>query len=316
MDYRLPIGFALLLAGCGYPGEPRPPALNRPVPVADLSVIQHGDKILVHFTVPLRTTEDLPIPGTPEIELRIGPAPTGRFEFPPWERASERIPVTTPGSAEIDLARFTGKTEIIGVRVHGPHGQDAGWSHLEVLTVVPPLSMPQGLEAKNAPDSVRLDWHAAAPQFRVFRQVPNDAEWKQVATTDKPFFSDSAIDYGKTYQYRVQAIEKAGDKYAESDLSAGIAFKPEDHFPPAPPVGLNVVPGTRTMELVWERNAEKDFSAYRVYRDGRRITDGLTAPAFSDRDVKPGTKYRYQVGAVDTAGNESELSAVAEAVIP
>ncbi|MDP9170516.1 MAG: hypothetical protein M3N54_07865 [Acidobacteriota bacterium] len=310
------MGACLLLAACGYPGEPRPPALNRPVPITDLAAVQHGDKILIHFTVPTRTTEDLPIRGTPDVEVRMGPAPPGRFEFPAWERGSERIPVTAPGTAGIDASRFTGKTEIIGVRVHGPHGQDAGWSKLEVLTPVQPLAMPQGLEAKDAPDAVRLDWHAAAPQFRVLRKAPADVDWAQIAITDKPLYSDDSIEYGKTYQYMVQSVEKSGEKYAESDLSAMVEFRPADHFPPATPAGLMAIPGTRTIELVWDRNAEKDFSAYRVYRDGKRVTDGLTAPAFSDPDVKAGTTYKYQISALDTAGNESALSAAVEAAIP
>ncbi len=55
---------------------------------------------------------------------------------------------------------------------------------------------------------------------------------------------------------------------------------------------------------------------YSVYRDGKRIAEGLTAPAFSDRDAQPGVKYQYQVSAVDTAGNESAKSAPVEAAIP
>jgi fibronectin type 3 domain-containing protein len=76
------------------------------------------------------------------------------------------------------------------------------------------------------------------------------------------------------------------------------------------------VPGTRTIELVWNRNTEKDFAGYRIYRDGMNIAEGLTAPAFTDRDVQPRVRYRYEVSAVDTAGNESARSAAVDAVIP
>ena len=83
------------------------------------------------------------------------------------------------------------------------------------------------------------------------------------------------------------------------------AIKPKDTFPPAVPAGLSAVPGSRSIELVWERNTEKDLASYRVFRDGKQVAEGLTAPAYSDRDVKPGTKYTYQVSALDNAGNES-----------
>ena len=52
------------------------------------------------------------------------------------------------------------------------------------------------------------------------------------------------------------------------------------------------------------------------FRDGQKIAANLTAPAYSDRDVKQGVKYQYQVSALDNAGNESAKSPVAEGVIP
>jgi fibronectin type 3 domain-containing protein len=163
---------------------------------------------------------------------------------------------------------------------------------------------------------VRLEWHATAPEFRIFRKGPGDADWALTGTSAKPFFVDGSIEFGATYQYFVQSVQKTDEKYAESEPSAEISFKPVDRFPPAVPTGLTAVPGTRTIELVWERNSEKDFASYRVYRDGQKVAEGQTAPAYSDRDVKAGTRYRYQVSAVDRAGLESDLSAPVETAIP
>ncbi|HVW86666.1 MAG TPA: hypothetical protein VHB50_18400, partial [Bryobacteraceae bacterium] len=127
---------------------------------------------------------------------------------------------------------------------------------------------------------------------------------------------DGGIEYGKTYQYMTQSIEKAGDRYAESDLSDPVTFQPTDRFAPAAPAGVTVVPGTQSIELVWDRSPEKDLAFYRVYRDGQRIADHVTAPALSDKDVKSGATHRYQVSAVDAAGNESPMSAPVEANLP
>ena len=313
---------ALALLGCGYPGPPLPPALNRPVTVRDLSVVEHGSKILIAFTVPKLTTEGLPIPGTPDIELRIGPLPAGAFQFPAWEHDSERIPPSAihvdngAAAATLDASKFYGKTEVLLVRVNGPHGHVAGWSNPGQLAVVPALAMPEALGAADIADAVRLDWHAAAPAYRVFRKLPDDTDWTQIGTSDKPSYDDTTIEYGRTYQYRIQSIEKTDAKAAESEVSAAITFKPTDRFPPAVPTGLTVVPGTRTIELVWDRNTEKDLASYRVYRDGQKVANGFSAPAYSDRDVKAGTSYRYQVSAVDTSGNESALSTAVEGTIP
>ena len=131
-----------------------------------------------------------------------------------------------------------------------------------------------------------------------------------------PAYTDNTIDYGKTYRYLVQSVAKTDSKYAESDLSTTISFTPTDKFPPAAPTGLSAVPGTRTIELVWDRNTEKDFASYNVYRDGQKIAEGLSAPAYSDKDAQAGTMYQYQVTALDTAGNESAKSPAAATGIP
>lgn len=311
-----------MLSGCGYPGEPLPPALNRPMRVVDLNAVQQGSKILVHFTVPKVTTEGMPIPGTPEIEVRIGEPPAGVFNAAAWEKSSERIPASAitvnnqMATAAIDASKMIGRTEAVFVRVLGPHGRNVGWSNPQQLTVVPPLPTPAGLTAANAPDAVRLEWHTGAAQFRIYRRNPDGGDWKQVGIADQPFYVDGTIEYGQTYEYTVQSIEKSGDKYAESEASKSFSFKPEDKYPPAVPTGLTAVAGSRNIELTWERNIEKDLAAYRVYRDGKKIADGLTSPSYSDKDVKPGTKYSYQISSLDGAGNESMLSAPKEAAVP
>jgi len=353
---RIALGFVVLLSGCGYPGEPQPPALNRPVRATDLVAVQRGASIYIQFTVPEATTENLPLRERPDIELRVGPFPESGFTFEKWESGSERVPesamhideieppaptqpkgkptdsnkstkkkfrpnaqivpATLHAEAKVDASKLYGKTVVVGVRVHGSHGQDIGWSRLETLSLVPALPVPEALAALDAPDAIRLDWHAGAPEYRVFRKGPDDTAFRQIGTSEKPFYVDSTIEYGKSYEYQVQSIEKAGDHYAESEPSAGIAFQPTDKFPPTVPTGLTAVPGARTIELVWDRNTERDFASYQVYRDGRKVAEGLTAPSYSDRDVKQGARYRYQVSAADTAGNASALCAAVEAAIP
>jgi hypothetical protein len=303
-------------------GDTLPPALNRPERVQDIAAVEHGLNIVVQFTVPAITTDGLPLKNKDrDIELRVGPLAPGGFNMETWQRTSDRIPVVVDDKAkiarvEVPTAKYYGKTVDIAVNVHGPGGHTVGWSRFAIVNVVPELPTPQALEATDAPDAVQLEWHAAAPEFRVFRKLVPDVNWVQIDTSAKPSYTDNTIEYGKTYQYQVQSVQKTDEGTAESELSDVYTFKPVDTFPPAVPVGVTAVPGTRTIELVWNRNTEKDFAGYRIYRDGMKIAEGLTAPAFTDRDVQPRVAYRYEVSAVDTAGNESATSAAVEAVIP
>jgi hypothetical protein len=55
---------AILTSGCASPGPPRPPSLNLPRPITDLTAERIGDKITLQWTTPAKTTDGLPIKGT------------------------------------------------------------------------------------------------------------------------------------------------------------------------------------------------------------------------------------------------------------
>ena len=292
--------------------------------VTDLAAVERGAKIIVQFTMPRMTTEGLAIKKNQNVEIRYGVSPVTPFRFDAWEKASERVDTVSQDPTkptelirvELPAEKFVGKDLVVGVKVHAPSGKDIGWSNLVRIGIVRPLPTPVGLEAKDVPQGVRVDWHAAAALFRVYRKLQNEANWVAVGNSDKPFYIDDKIEYGKQYQYFVQTIEKNGEAIAESDLSAILDFKPTDTFPPAVPTGLTAVPAAKSIELLWDRSVEKDLAGYRIYRDGKRLSETLPSPAYSDKGVQIGTKYKYQVSAMDKAGNESALSAAIESVVP
>src|ERR1700693_2699831 len=65
----------LLLDGCGVVGDVLPPALNLPTKATDMTVVEHGSKLVIGFKLPLMTTEGQLIRRQPGIDLRIGRAP-------------------------------------------------------------------------------------------------------------------------------------------------------------------------------------------------------------------------------------------------
>ena len=66
------------------------------------------------------------------------------------------------------------------------------------------------------------------------------------------------------------------------------------------------------VEIRWDANTD-DTQSYRLYRNGALYQEGITDSYMTDNDVQNGTTYRYEVSAVDEAGNESPLSVAAEA---
>ena len=304
------------LTACGYIGEPLPPALNIPAPVADLAAIQRGPRLEIQFTLPGLTTEQLPLSSVEEIELRAGANRTEPFDVNTWAQSATRVPVTKLEPGPIQAATpskdLAGSEAVLGVRMRNRKGRWSAWSNLVAMPIVEPAPTPVSANAESAPEGAKLTWQAPPGlKFRIVR------DGKKLADTGTNEFADRTAEFGKDYVYQVIALRGA----AESDPTAAIRITPKDTFPPATPAGLALIAGTQSAELAWERNTESDFASYRVYRADNggpftQIADSVPAPSYSDRAVESGKRYRYAISAVDLAGNESPHTEPASIAIP
>uniref|UniRef100_Q02A64 Fibronectin, type III domain protein n=1 Tax=Solibacter usitatus (strain Ellin6076) TaxID=234267 RepID=Q02A64_SOLUE len=314
---------ALLLAGCGYIGDPMPPLANVPRKVRDLAAVQRGSNVIVQFTVPANTTEDHPIPAPVKLDLRAGAA--DHFEENQWAGSARQIPsvqvVEGVARFEVPANEWVGKEIIFGVRVVAGNGKQSGWSNFVVVPVMPPPARPAGVLAQATAGGVRLTWQAPGSEFRVLRKAEGAADYTLAATVQKPEYLDATAEFGKPYSYMVQTIARQGDKLAESELSAAVSITPVDTFAPAAPAGLHASAAPNSIELSWERNTEADLNGYRIYRalgsgELEKLADISVAPSYSDRAVEAGKTYRYAITALDRAGNESARSPVLEVAAP
>jgi hypothetical protein len=314
-----------LWCGCGFVGEPLPPLLNIPQPVADLAAVQRGSKIIVHFTLPQLTTEGVGIKPPLQWDLRMGEPLAGEFRTEEWATRAQSPPEPHVEngrvSYEIPAAAWIGKDVVLAVRVAGANQRFSAWSKLQVLTVVQPPAPPRDLKAENVLEGVRLTWSGAGPSFRVYRRAEGEAEFTVAANTETHEFLDRATEYGKPVHYIVQAIVKTGTGEVESDLPGEVSKTPADEFPPAVPGGLTAVPTANSIELTWDRDTEPDLAGYRVYRaapggEFEKIGETAEAPSYSDRQIESGKKYRYAVSAFDKTGNESKRSIELEMAAP
>ncbi|HTM48462.1 MAG TPA: hypothetical protein VL285_07275 [Bryobacteraceae bacterium] len=306
---------ALILSGCGYVGEPMYPLLNIPEPVTDLAAVEHGRAIVYHFTMPALTTEGKQAK-IGRIEIRAGEAPPGEFNRDAWLSKAIELAATPDERGEVrsqfPANPWLGKEIILGVRVYGSNGRAGEWS-LVPITVVAPLAKPDAVSAMAVKEGVRVSWRSAARQHRVFRRVGDEMDFAAAATVEGSEWLDAGAEFGKLYRYRIQAVQKTGNGDAESEISETREITPADTFPPAVPSGLAAVTGTKSIELVWERNTEADLAGYRLYRASaggklEKIADIQEVPSYSDPKVESGKSYRYAVSAIDRIGNESPQS--------
>jgi len=319
----------LLLAACGYVGEPLPPALMIPVGIEDLGAAERGDAIVIECTLPDMTTEGIAMGRLGEVELRIGQPPN------PWNKAewldtAKRVetpepPVPGPLHVEVPASEWAGHEVIIGVRISSPRGRWSGWSNLVSLSVAEPLPVPQNMNAVAVTEGVRITWDfeddRPGVRFRVFRRLEDSAAELQLGETPEREWVDVGTEYGETYIYQVMALESVGDDVAESELTPAVQITLEDRFPPPSPEGLTAIAGVNAIELAWEPSPEAGAVTYRLFRaaagrDFEAIAGQLTAPVYSDMAVTSGSLYRYAVSAVDASGNESEPSVAVEQTAP
>lgn len=306
---------ALFAVSCGYVGDPLPPALNIPQPVQNFRAQQVESGIDAAFTIPPKTTENLVITDIASVEIRVGPAPEGPWNVHTWAAAAKPIAVKAdkpgPTEASFDVKEFAGKDVVVAVRMGNKKGRSSAWSNLVTMHIEPPVVTPIEFTADSAPNGALITWKNFSGPVIVYRDGANIGE----GTNGQ--FTDLRALLGKVYSYEIQA---RGDK-ALGRRSEPKTLTVEDRFPPAAPTGLNVVAGAGTLELSWNPNPEADILGYIVQRATgtgmfTTVANQLDAPAYTDRDVQRGTRYRYMVSALDLRKNQSVTSQEVEITVP
>jgi hypothetical protein len=345
-----------VLAGCAAPGRPQPPREQEPETVADLQAQQAGTAVILHFTLPRRSTDGELLRGPARVELSRqfaaagAPSPAGTAAaagVPPRTlEATQLAPfrsdgtVTFPDTLTPQEFRAHRGEEVI-YRVRAAAGESA-WSEpsneVRVALVAPPGPV-RGAAATVAQDGIALRWAppaaAAGPtptSYIVYRATVlaggAASAPAPLGVTADSFFRDTDVQPGHQYRYTVRSVAPAPGGQVESADSAPVEAHVEGAAAPAPPAGLEAVPvrlkaGSLEVDLSWAIAGEQNLAGYNIYRSeqpgerGERLNRRLVpAAAFRDTTVAPGRTYRYTVTAVDLAGNESEPSAPVPVTIP
>jgi fibronectin type 3 domain-containing protein len=284
-----------------------------------LRAFERADELVVDLTLPALTTDGVGMKRLGDGELRVGP------EGGDWAAQARRIEtgaqLSGPVHLEIPARDWVGKAVLIRARVASRKGRFSEWSNPVRLNVVPPLEPPANVRVEGAAGGVRVTWAVPPARpgiaWRVFRRGPDQEKPELLGSSAQPVYVDSTAQFGKAYEYSVQAALKAGDAEAEGLVSKPVAITYEDRFAPAVPAGLTVIAGLDSIQLVWNPDAEPDLKGYYLYRSAgdqpfARLGELLESPSYTDRAIEAGKRYRYAVSAVDQSGNESARSAPVE----
>lgn len=169
----LPVWAALaLLAGCASPGPPRPPSLQLPRLVSDLTATRSGDAVTLQFTVSSSTTDGQPLRAQ-TIAGRLCRQLAGDARCLPVDGGETQTPLNVPSGTppepvvwtdRLPPALATGSPRAIAYRVElkNTMGRSAGLSDpvYAVAGAAPPAVT--GLTAGGTRLGIQLTWQAAA----------------------------------------------------------------------------------------------------------------------------------------------------------
>ncbi len=132
------------LAGCASPGAPRPPSLQLPQEVHDLSAARNGDEVSLRFTAPTHTTDGLLVTSLPlAVELcrqdsLKAPCTPLRLPEPGGSGQAVAPGISVQRTDHLPAALTTGPLRAMAYRVQllNAHGRGAGYS--------PPVFVPAG----------------------------------------------------------------------------------------------------------------------------------------------------------------------------
>ena len=178
--------------------------------------------------------------------------------------------------------------------------------------LTPPSAPSNVVAAAQSTQSIRLTWFPATDNvgvtaYDVYRDGSN------VTTVAGTNYLDTGLTPSTLYSYTVMATDAATNHSALSTAASATTFDPDISAPSVPSNLVATAASSGSILLQWSASADnRGVARYNIYRDGA-VVDSVTTTNTLDTGLNASTLYRYNVSAVDEAGNESATSAVASA---
>ena len=222
--------------------------------------------------------------------------------------------ISSPSSTSFtDTGLTNGTKYFYVVSASNSAGQSANSAERSATPALAAPATPIGLAAGAGNAQITLTWNASASatSYQLKRSTASGAE-TQIAAPTSTTFTDAGLANGTKYFYVVSAVNSTAESANSNEASATPAAPLES---PATPTALKATAGNAQVALTW--NASAGATSYHVKRSTTSATEtqiaAPTSSSFTDTSVTNGTKYFYEVSAVNSSresANSNEASAM------
>ena len=229
---------------------------------------------------------------------------------------------TTTSTSYVNTGAAVGTTYYYKVRALNVDGAAGAYSSTvsgaakAVAPAAPTVTMTYSDSGKP-----KLTWSAVsgAASYRVYRSESRGTGYSLLGTTTATSYVNTGAAVGKTYYYRVKAVNSAGTS-AYSNIVSGRA---KAAIPAAPRVTIGNSSASGKPQLTWA--AVDGAAKYEIYRSTQQSTGftllgTTTSTSYVNTGAAVGTTYYYKVRALNVDGAagaySSTVSGAAKAVAP
>ena len=209
---------------------------------------------------------------------------------------------TTSSTSYVNTGAAAGKTYYYRVKAVNRDGMASGYSNIvsgKAKTAAP--AAPSVTAGNSSTGKPRLTWKAVsgAASYRIYRSESRGTGYSLLGTTSSTSYVNTGAAAGKTYYYRVKAVNRDGMASGYSNIVSGKATLPA----PVLNIGLSVSSGKPM--LAWD--AVPGATSYRIYRStsrdsGYSLLATTTSTSYVNTSAAKGTTYYYRVKACNAAG--------------
>ena len=209
---------------------------------------------------------------------------------------------TTSSTSYTNTGAKAGKTYYYRVKAVNRDGMASAYSNIvsgKAKAAVP--AAPSVTAGNSSTGKPRLTWKAVsgAVSYRIYRSESRGTGYSLLGTTSSTSYTNTGAKAGKTYYYRVKAVNRDGMASGYSNIVSGKATLPA----PVLNIGLSVSSGKPM--LAWD--AVPGATSYRIYRSTSRGTGysllaTTTSTSYVNTSAAKGTTYYYRVKACNAAG--------------